>query len=71
MTGEFRPGDVRHLVHDASRLRALGWAPQVPLDVALAETSEWIRGLGGLEDRFTDAVSGLRKGGVVQASARS
>ena len=38
------------------------------LEDALAATCDWIRGLGQLEDRFTDAVSGLREGGVVQAS---
>jgi dTDP-L-rhamnose 4-epimerase len=68
LTGEFRPGDNRHIVHDSTRLRALGWAPKVPLADALGQTCEWIRTLGALEDRFTDAVSGLRRGGVVQAS---
>jgi dTDP-L-rhamnose 4-epimerase len=68
LTGEFRPGDNRHIVHDSSRLRSLGWEPKVSLEDALAATCNWIRGLGELEDRFTDAVSGLREGGVVQAS---
>jgi dTDP-L-rhamnose 4-epimerase len=71
LSGEFRPGDNRHIVHDSSRLRDLGWQPQVSLADALAETCAWIRGLGQLEDRFTTAVKGLRQGGVVLRSETS
>jgi len=38
VTGEFRPGDVRHVTADSSRIRAqLGWQPQVPFDQGMAE----------------------------------
>jgi dTDP-L-rhamnose 4-epimerase len=71
LSGEFRPGDNRHIVHDSSRLRALGWAPSVSLDDALAETCAWIQSMGQLEDRFTAAVQGLRQGGVVLPSGNA
>lgn len=32
-----RPADIRHLVGDATRLRALGWSPRVTLDQTLRE----------------------------------
>jgi dTDP-L-rhamnose 4-epimerase len=67
--GEFRPGDVRHLVHDASKMRALGWHPQVSLDEGLAQVVTWISGLGRLRDYFSDALETLRERGVVVRTA--
>ncbi|HSC25773.1 MAG TPA: dTDP-glucose 4,6-dehydratase [Vicinamibacterales bacterium] len=39
-----RPGHDRRYSLDTSKLRALGWAPQVPFDRGLAETVDWYRG---------------------------
>ena len=66
--GDFRPGDVRHLVHDASRIRALGWEPQTSLDDGFAEVVAWISGLGELREYFSDALERLRAQGVVMRS---
>lgn len=42
--GDFRPGDVRHSQADVSRARELlGYAPDVSLEEALAETVAWFR----------------------------
>jgi dTDP-L-rhamnose 4-epimerase len=68
MRGEFRPGDVRHLVHDAEKLRQLGWRPQVSLDEGLARFVEWIRELGELKQYFGQALDRLRERGVVMQS---
>jgi dTDP-L-rhamnose 4-epimerase len=68
LTGDFRPGDVRHLVHDASKLRALGWAPEASLEEGLGEVVGWIESLGPLREYFTDAMAGLRKQRVVMSS---
>lgn len=38
-----RPGHDRRYSLDSSKLRALGWAPQVPFDQGLARTLEWYR----------------------------
>ena len=43
MSGDFRPGDVRHVVHDASAIRALGWSPGTTLADGLGVVAEWIR----------------------------
>jgi nucleoside-diphosphate-sugar epimerase len=67
--GEFRPGDVRHLVHDASSIRELGWEPAWSLEDGLVEVVEWIRSLGTLREYFSEALDGLRGHGVVMRSA--
>ncbi|MBA5869686.1 MAG: dTDP-glucose 4,6-dehydratase [Nitrospira sp. CR2.1] len=38
-----RPGHDRRYSIDCSRLRALGWAPQVPFEDGLTQTVEWYR----------------------------
>jgi dTDP-L-rhamnose 4-epimerase len=69
LTGDFRPGDVRHFVHDASRLRELGWAPEVSLADGLAAVAEWVKSLGPVEEYYSQALDHLRAEGVVIASA--
>jgi dTDP-L-rhamnose 4-epimerase len=66
--GEFRPGDVRHLVHDAKAIRALGWKPETSLADGLAAVAEWIRSQGALREYYSDALTRLRKSGVVQSA---
>jgi dTDP-L-rhamnose 4-epimerase len=68
VSGEFRPGDVRHLVHDATAIGELGWRPEVSLEEGLARVAEWIRGQGELAEYFSDALERLRAQGVVQAA---
>jgi dTDP-L-rhamnose 4-epimerase len=65
VTGEFRPGDVRHLVLDASRMKTLGWAPRVSLDEGLGRVAAWFAELGGVEDLFSGILDDLRRQGVV------
>jgi dTDP-L-rhamnose 4-epimerase len=67
--GEFRPGDVRHLVPDASQMRALGWEPQTSLRAGIEAVADWIRQLGPLEEFFTRALHHLREVGVVMETA--
>ena len=62
---EFRPGDSRHLVTDASRLRALGWSPQVMLEEGLQRYADWIRSYSTVEDYFTEAEQLLKNTRVV------
>jgi dTDP-glucose 4,6-dehydratase len=39
-----RPGHDRRYCLDTTKLRGLGWAPQVPFDEGLHQTIEWYRG---------------------------
>jgi dTDP-L-rhamnose 4-epimerase len=66
--GEFRPGDVRHLVHDARAIRELGWRPETDLDDGLAAVASWIRSQATLDEYYTEALGHLRERGVIQSS---
>ncbi len=41
-----RPGDVKHSVASADRIRATGWQPRFTLESGLAETVDWFRKTG-------------------------
>jgi dTDP-L-rhamnose 4-epimerase len=71
ITGEFRPGDVRPLVHDASRLRGLDWRPETTLEEGLAQVVAWISSLGDLKEYFSGVLEALRRRGVVMRSERA
>jgi dTDP-L-rhamnose 4-epimerase len=58
--GEFRPGEIRHLTSDITRIAALGWRPQVALADGIARYLNWIRAQGDVADYFTAASARLR-----------
>lgn len=66
--GEFRPGDFRHLSTDASRLRALGWEAQVPLEAGLHQYADWIQSHTTIEEYFSEAERLLKSTRVVLRS---
>jgi dTDP-L-rhamnose 4-epimerase len=68
LRGEFRPGDFRHLVTDATKLRALGWAPQVPLREGLQRYAAWIQSFATVEEYFSEAERLLKETRVVLQS---
>lgn len=64
--GEFRPGEMRALTPDLSRLRAAGFEPQVSLEAGIARYLAWLRTQGPIEERFSTAERRLRERRVVQ-----
>jgi dTDP-L-rhamnose 4-epimerase len=68
LRGEFRPGDFRHLSADASRLRALGWAPRFTLEEGLRRYASWIQTYGTIEEYFSEAERLLKSTNVVMQS---
>ena len=42
LPGVARAGDIRHCFADASKLKALGWAPEMALDDSVAELWRWV-----------------------------
>ncbi len=66
--GEFRPGEIRHLMSDISRIAALGWQAQVPLAEGIARYLDWIRTQGDVADYFTAAAARLRAQHIVHAA---
>jgi dTDP-L-rhamnose 4-epimerase len=65
--GEFRPGEIRSLISDISRIRTIGYEPRTSLEEGIARYIAWIRTQGTVEDYFSKAEAGLRAKGIVQS----
>src|SRR5437588_7528503 len=47
---EFRPGEIRHLTSDTTRIRAAGYTPQVDLATGIRRYLDWIRQQSDVRD---------------------
>jgi dTDP-L-rhamnose 4-epimerase len=65
--GEFRPGEIRSLISDISRIRTIGYEPQTTIEQGITRYVEWIKTHGAVEDYFSKAEAGLRAKGIVQS----
>jgi dTDP-L-rhamnose 4-epimerase len=63
--GEFRPGEMRHLTSDTTRVRAAGYEPLVDLGEGIARYLDWIRAQSDVRDYFSEAATILRDKGIV------
>ena len=70
MNGEFRMGEVRHMVADVTQLSQLGFTPQVPLEEGLQRYVRWVRTQGRLQDAFAAVEQQLKASGVVHGGPR-
>jgi dTDP-L-rhamnose 4-epimerase len=64
--GEFRPGEMRHLTSDTTRIRGVGYEPQVELAAGIGQYLDWIRRQANVRDYFSAAETILRDKGIVQ-----
>jgi len=64
--GEFRPGEIRSLISDISRVRTIGYEPSVTIEQGIGRYIDWIRTQGPVDDYFAKAEAGLRAKGIVQ-----
>jgi len=69
--GEFRPGEMRHLISDITRIRAVGFAPHVDLETGIERYLNWIRAQAVVRDYFAAAETGLRSKGIIQSTVRA
>ncbi len=65
--GEFRPGEIRALISDITRIRGIGYEPRTTLEQGVERYIEWIKTQGTVEDYFAKAEAGLRTKGIVQS----
>jgi dTDP-L-rhamnose 4-epimerase len=65
--GEFRPGEIRSLISDVSRLRTIGYEPRTSIEEGIARYVAWIKTQGSVADYFGAAEAGLRAKGIVQS----
>lgn len=68
LNGEFRPGEVRHLFLDNTKLVKLGWKPEVKLKDGVKKYVEWIKTQGSIGEYWTKAYEIMRKNRVVMQS---
>jgi dTDP-L-rhamnose 4-epimerase len=68
--GEFRPGEMRHLTSDISRVRGAGYEPGVDLAAGIERYLEWIKAQGDIHDYFAEAEEVLRGKRIVHESGR-
>src|SRR5438270_3305782 len=65
INGEFRPGEMRHLISGTDTIRAAGYAPQVGLAAGIDRYFDWIRSQSDVRDYFSEASETLRNKGIV------
>src|SRR6266571_471784 len=70
INGEFRPGEMRHLTSDTTRIRAAGYKPHVDLASGIQRYIDWIRSQSDIRDYFSEAAEILRNKGIVHRVAR-
>ena len=63
--GEFRPGEMRHLTSDTTRIIAAGYKPQVGLEDGIQRYIDWIRSQSDIRDYFSEAEQILKSKGIV------
>lgn len=64
----FRPGEVRHMVADVSRLAKLGFRAQCSLREGLQQYVAWLSEQGPIPEYFSNAERELQAAGVVRSA---
>lgn len=67
--GEFRPGEMRALISDISRIAALGFVPRVSLEAGIDRYLAWIATQGTIAEYFGAAARRLRARQIVKRTA--
>src|SRR6266566_928344 len=62
---EFRPGEMRHLTTDTTRMRGVGYESHVDLAEGIQRYVDWIRTQSDIRDYFSEAARILRDKGIV------
>src|SRR6266516_2722017 len=70
INGEFRPGEMRHITSDITRIRAAGYEPDVDLTTGIERYLEWIRAQSNVRDYFSEAETILRSKGIVHRAVK-
>jgi dTDP-L-rhamnose 4-epimerase len=63
--GEFRPGEMRHLTSDTTKVRSAGYQPQVELEEGIERYIDWIRSQSDIREYFSEAEQILKSKGIV------
>ena len=69
--GNFRPGEIRHLISNTTRIGSLGYEPSVDLQEGIARYLGWIRNQADVSDYFSAAEKQLHSRGIIQPVDRA
>jgi dTDP-L-rhamnose 4-epimerase len=67
--GTFRPGEMRALISDTTRIAALGFAPETDLEAGIDAYLAWVRQQGEIREYFGAAERALRRRRIVKERA--
>lgn len=65
--GQFRFGDVRHILLNTDKLKALGFQASTALAEGLQDYTAWIKTRGKVEEYFSTAYENLKKSQIVMS----
>jgi dTDP-L-rhamnose 4-epimerase len=65
LNGEFRPGEMRHLISDTRLIQRAGYRPSVDIEEGINRYVDWIRSQGDVKDYFGSAERILRQKGIL------
>ena len=65
INGEFRPGEMRHLISDTTLALSAGYKPSVDLNEGIGRYIAWIRAQSDIRDYFCEASEILKNKGIV------
>src|SRR5438874_1070242 len=63
--GEFRPGEMRHLTSETTKIRSAGYKRQVELEEGIERYIDWIRSQSDIRDYFSEAHQTPKSKGIV------
>jgi dTDP-L-rhamnose 4-epimerase len=67
--GEFRPGEMRHLISDTTLITGAGYEPRVGIEEGIGRYLDWVRAQSDVKEYFSDAEQILRSKGIVHRIA--
>src|SRR6184192_3592736 len=70
INGEFRPGEMRHITSDITRIRGVGYEPNADLTTGIERYLDWIRLQSDVRDYFSEAETILRSKGIVHRAVK-
>jgi len=68
--GIYRFGDTRHILSDISRLKQLGWKPEVSFEEIVDGYIDWVKRQPGFCDYYTSAEAEMEKLGTLRRAER-
>ena len=70
INNEYRYGDTRHIISDISKIRELGWKPNISIEQSIEEYKQYIEEVVDIEDVLDFQRNRMKDSGIVRKIAR-